>query len=66
MEKEITKYEDGTLELAAGCDALGTLEAKVSGVLSNIRRDVGETSLKLLPRNNSPLIMATWCVDVCM
>jgi len=44
--------------LQAGCNAEQTLEAKLNGVLGQIRQDVGDILMKNLPRHNSPVIMA--------
>ena len=49
----------GKLENKPGCNQEQTLEAMISGVLSNVRDKVGEICLKELSRHNAPLIMAT-------
>ncbi|KAF8516682.1 hypothetical protein JB92DRAFT_2909925 [Gautieria morchelliformis] len=55
----ISKAKLGKLENKAGCNQEQTLEAMISGVLSKVRGDVGETCMKELSRHNAPLIMAT-------
>lgn len=54
----IREAKEGRLELAAGMDVEGTLEAKVSGVLSKVRDSCAEICMKELSRHNAPLIMA--------
>jgi DNA-directed RNA polymerase III subunit RPC1 len=55
----ISKAKLGKLENKPGCNQEQTLEAMISGVLSKVRGDVGETCMKELSRHNAPLIMAT-------
>ena len=55
----IVQREAGTLENQAGCDQDQTLEAKISGILSRVRDDVGQICMKELGSTNAPLIMAT-------
>ncbi|KZT66991.1 beta and beta-prime subunits of DNA dependent RNA-polymerase [Daedalea quercina L-15889] len=55
----ITRAKKGLLENKPGCNQEQTLEAMISGVLSNVRDKVGEICLKELSRHNAPLIMAT-------
>lgn len=55
----IDKAKKGKLDNAPGCDQETTLENKISGVLSDVRGDVGKTCMKELSRHNAPLIMAT-------
>lgn len=55
----ITRAKKGLLENKPGCNQEQTLEAMISGVLSQVRDKVGEICLKELSRHNAPLIMAT-------
>ncbi|KDQ65120.1 hypothetical protein JAAARDRAFT_28779 [Jaapia argillacea MUCL 33604] len=55
----ISQAKKGKLENKAGCDQEQTLEAMISGVLSKVRDECGETCMKELSRHNAPLIMAT-------
>lgn len=55
----ISKAKLGKLENKPGCNQEQTLEAMISGVLSKVRGDVGDTCMKELSRHNAPLIMAT-------
>ncbi|KAF9083486.1 hypothetical protein BGX23_011391 [Mortierella sp. AD031] len=50
---------NGQLENQAGCDVEQTLEALISGELSQVRDKVGDICLTELNKYNSPLIMAT-------
>ncbi|KAI9024018.1 hypothetical protein DFJ74DRAFT_705759 [Hyaloraphidium curvatum] len=54
----IEKSRKGQLENQPGCDAEQTLEAKISGILSKIRDDVGQICLQELNKYNAPLIMS--------
>ncbi|KAG0057284.1 hypothetical protein BGZ83_000074 [Gryganskiella cystojenkinii] len=58
-DKYIKQSLSGQLETSPGCDVEQTLEAKISGVLSNVREDVGNSCMRELNKYNSPLIMAT-------
>ncbi|KAI0314971.1 beta and beta-prime subunits of DNA dependent RNA-polymerase [Amylostereum chailletii] len=49
----------GKLENKPGCNQEQTLEAMISGVLSEVRDKVGEICMKELSRHDAPLIMAT-------
>lgn len=49
----------GKLETQPGCDEEQTLEAKIGGLLSKVREEVGDMCIKELPRSNAPLIMAS-------
>ncbi|KAF8516014.1 hypothetical protein BU17DRAFT_76736 [Hysterangium stoloniferum] len=55
----IAKAKLGKLENKPGCNQEQTLEAMISGVLSNVRDDVGKICMQELSRHNAPLIMAT-------
>lgn len=55
----ISKAKMGKLENKPGCNQEQTLEAMISGVLSNVRDDVGKICMQELSRHNAPLIMAT-------
>ncbi|CCJ29412.1 unnamed protein product [Pneumocystis jirovecii] len=55
----IYALSSGKLENQPGCDAEQTLEAKVSGILSKVRDDVGQICMSELARTNASLIMAT-------
>ncbi|KAF9349052.1 hypothetical protein BGX26_012591 [Mortierella sp. AD094] len=50
---------NGQLENQPGCDVEQTLEALISGELSQVRDKVGDICLTELNKYNSPLIMAT-------
>ena len=54
----IEKYQDGTLELKAGCNAEQSLEDGLNGELGNIREKAGSELKASLPRYNAALIMA--------
>lgn len=54
----IQQAKSGKLELAAGMDLEGTLEATVSGVLSKVRDKCADVCFKELSRHNAPLTMA--------
>ncbi|KAG4093895.1 RNA polymerase III largest subunit Rpc1 [Neocallimastix lanati (nom. inval.)] len=54
----IAKSNAGELENQPGCNQEQTLEAKISGVLSKIRDDVGQCCFQELNRHNAPLIMS--------
>ncbi|KTW25869.1 hypothetical protein T552_03143 [Pneumocystis carinii B80] len=55
----ICALSSGKLENQPGCDAEQTLEAKVSGILSKVREDVGQICMSELEKTNASLIMAT-------
>lgn len=57
-DRIIADLKKGVLETQAGCDEEQTLEAKISGVLSKVRDDVGQICMSELSKNNAPLIMA--------
>ena len=54
----IQDYRSGTLRCQPGCDMDQTLEAQISGKLSKIRDDLGQTCLQELDPKNAPLIMS--------
>ncbi|ODV91082.1 hypothetical protein CANCADRAFT_57439 [Tortispora caseinolytica NRRL Y-17796] len=54
----IKLYSEGKLETQPGCDEEETLEAKIGGILSKVREEVGEMCISELGRWNSPLIMS--------
>nr|ALK02051.1 RNA polymerase III largest subunit [Starmerella magnoliae] len=54
----IETYNEGKLECQPGCNMEQTLEAKVSGVLSQVREAAGDYCIKNLEPHNAPLIMA--------
>ena len=56
----IAEFKAGRLQCQPGCSMEQTLEAVISGILSKIRDDVGQSCLQELSRHNSPLIMQ-WC-----
>ncbi|CCE88859.1 Piso0_001648 [Millerozyma farinosa CBS 7064] len=55
----IDLYNRGKLETQPGCNEEQTLEAKIGGLLSKVREQVGEICIKELDSANAPLIMAT-------
>lgn len=55
----IDLYSRGKLETQPGCNEEQTLEAKIGGLLSKVREEVGEVCIKELDNLNAPLIMAT-------
>jgi DNA-directed RNA polymerase III subunit RPC1 len=55
----ITSYNEGKLETQPGCNEEQTLEAKIGGLLSKVREEVGEVCINELESSNAPLIMAT-------
>lgn len=55
----IKLYNSGKLETQPGCNEEQTLEAKISGILSKVREEVGDICIKELDSLNAPLIMAT-------
>ncbi|QSL65865.1 hypothetical protein MERGE_000144 [Pneumocystis wakefieldiae] len=55
----IHALSSGKLENQPGYDAEQTLEAKVSGILSKVREDVGQICMSELAKTNASLIMAT-------
>lgn len=52
-------YDSGKLETQPGCNEEQTLEAKIGGLLSKVREEVGEVCIRELDSLNAPLIMAT-------
>ena len=54
----IKKAKEGKLATNPGCSAEVTLEAKLSGILSKVRRACGDACMEELSRHNAPLIMA--------
>lgn len=52
-------YNEGKLETQPGCNEEQTLEAKIGGLLSKVREEVGEVCINELDPSNAPLIMAT-------
>lgn len=55
----IALYRQGRLETQPGCNEEQTLEAKLSGLLSKVREEVGDVCINELDTTNAPLIMAT-------
>lgn len=55
----IDLYSRGKLETQPGCNEEQTLEAKIGGLLSKVREEVGEVCIRELDYLNAPLIMAT-------
>ncbi|KAI5961248.1 RPO31 [Candida pseudojiufengensis] len=55
----IDLYNRGKLETQPGCNEEQTLEAKIGGLLSKVREEVGEVCIRELDSSNAPLIMAT-------
>jgi len=55
----IDLYNRGKLETQPGCNEEQTLEAKIGGLLSKVREEVGEICINELDSANAPLIMAT-------
>lgn len=55
----IKLYNSGKLETQPGCNEEETLEAKIGGLLSKVREEVGDVCIRELDPLNSPLIMAT-------
>ncbi|XYA00990.1 DNA-directed RNA polymerase III subunit [Meyerozyma guilliermondii] len=55
----IDLYNRGKLETQPGCNEEQTLEAKIGGLLSKVREQVGEVCINELDSANAPLIMAT-------
>ncbi|CDK28947.1 unnamed protein product [Kuraishia capsulata CBS 1993] len=54
----IRLYKEGKLETQPGCNEEQTLEAKIGGLLSKVREEVGEVCIRELDKSNAPLIMA--------
>lgn len=54
----IELYKQGKLETQPGCNEEETLEAKIGGLLSKVREEVGEICINELDKSNAPLIMA--------
>ncbi|KAG0679034.1 DNA-directed RNA polymerase III subunit C1 (rpo31) [Kluyveromyces marxianus] len=55
----IDLFNKGKLETQPGCNEEQTLEAKIGGLLSKVREEVGEVCIRELDNLNAPLIMAT-------
>ncbi|AGO12592.1 AaceriAER252Cp [[Ashbya] aceris (nom. inval.)] len=55
----IDLYKRGKLETQPGCNEEQTLEAKIGGLLSKVREEVGDVCIRELDNLNAPLIMAT-------
>ncbi|ODV80533.1 DNA-directed RNA polymerase III subunit C1 [Suhomyces tanzawaensis NRRL Y-17324] len=55
----IDLYNRGKLETQPGCNEEQTLEAKIGGLLSKVREEVGDVCIRELDPLNAPLIMAT-------
>ena len=55
----IDDYNKGKLETQPGCNEEETLEAKIGGLLSKVREEVGDVCIRELDCMNAPLIMAT-------
>lgn len=55
----IALYDTGKLETQPGCNEEQTLEAKIGGLLSKVREEVGEVCINELESSNAPLIMAS-------
>ena len=55
----IELFESGKLQLRAGCNAEESLESELNGVLSDVRKRAGKLLEKIIPKNNSILIMST-------
>lgn len=55
----INSYNNGKLETQPGCNEEETLEAKIGGLLSKVREEVGDVCINELDNLNAPLIMAT-------
>ncbi|CCE64382.1 hypothetical protein TPHA_0H01760 [Tetrapisispora phaffii CBS 4417] len=55
----IIQYNKGELETQPGCNEEQTLEAKIGGLLSKVREEVGDVCINELDNLNAPLIMAT-------
>ena len=54
----IERYNDRKLECQPGCNMEQTLEARISGVLSQVREAAGDNCINNLEPHNSPLIMS--------
>ncbi|TPX69397.1 DNA-directed RNA polymerase [Spizellomyces sp. 'palustris'] len=57
-EDTIVMSKQGQLPNQPGCNEEQTLEAKLSGILSKIREDVGQSCFQELNKYNAPLIMS--------
>lgn len=55
----IDLFSKGKLETQPGCNEEQTLEAKIGGLLSKVREEVGEVCINELDNMNAPLIMST-------
>ncbi|VEU20021.1 DEKNAAC100573 [Brettanomyces naardenensis] len=55
----IELFKEGKLETQPGCNEEETLEAKIGGLLSKVREEVGDICINELDPSNAPLIMAT-------
>ncbi|CAN6658223.1 DNA-directed RNA polymerase III subunit RPC1 [Trichomonascus vanleenenianus] len=58
-EDLIEQLRQGTLQTQPGCNEEQTLEAKIGGLLSKVREEVGDVCIRELEKSNAPLIMAT-------
>ena len=58
----IDQFHKGKLETQPGCNEEQTLEAKIGGLLSKVREEVGDVCINELDNLNAPLIMATCCL----
>jgi DNA-directed RNA polymerase III subunit RPC1 len=54
----IKQYDEGKLELTAGCNLEESLESYLNGELGKLREEVGKELTKTLPKHNAALIMA--------
>ncbi|KAI9845198.1 MAG: hypothetical protein M1838_001838 [Thelocarpon superellum] len=55
----ISRFGGGQLEKSPGCNEEQTMENTISGILSKVRQQAGETCIKELSKWNSAMIMAT-------
>lgn len=55
----IELLKEGKLETQPGCNEEQTLEAKIGGILSKVREEVGDVCINELEKSNAPLIMAS-------
>jgi DNA-directed RNA polymerase III subunit RPC1 len=58
VQNSISQYNKGELTLRPGCNLLQSLESELTGVLGRVRETAGDETKKILPRHNSPKIMA--------
>nr|POE56345.1 dna-directed rna polymerase iii subunit rpc1 [Quercus suber] len=54
----IQAFSTGKLERDSGCTLEGTMENRISGILSQVRQECGEVCFAELSRYNAPLTMA--------